>query len=142
MISKIIKPGKSFKGLAEYLCKDQDRAVILASEGVRDYNYKSMAKDFESQAAYNPNISSPVQHVILSYYPGENVDDEKMVRIAKEYLEKLEIKDTQYAVVKHNDRDHPHTHIIINRVGDNGKAIKDNWIGLRGKKAAQELTRT
>lgn len=141
MISKIISPGKSFKGLCEYLCKDQKRSLVLQTEGVRDYDYRLMAADFELQRRLNPNLQSPVQHIILSYYPGERITDELMVKIAKEYLEKLNITSTQYAIVKHNDRDHPHTHLIINRVNGQGKTIDDSWIGLRGKKIAQELTR-
>lgn len=140
MISKVINPGKSFKGLCEYLCKERTRSLVLEAEGVRDYDYKLMALDFEAQRRLNPNLKSPVLHIILSYYPGEKISDALMVKIAKEYLEKLAIKDTQYAIVKHSDRDHPHTHIIVNRVDNNGKAIKDNWIGLRGKKIAQQLT--
>ncbi len=31
-------------------------------------------------------------------------------------------------------------HIIANMVDNNGNTIKDNWIGLRGKKSAQRLT--
>lgn len=140
MISKVITPGKSFKGLCEYLCKDQTRGLVLETEGLRDYDYKLMAADFEVQRRLNPNLKSPVLHIILSYYPGEKISDDMMIKIAKEYLEKLEIESTQYAIVKHSDRDHPHTHLIINRVDNNGKTIKDNWIGLRGKKTAQQLT--
>ena len=45
MISKAIT-GKTFSGACRYICKDQNRAVILKTEGVRDYDYKMMAKDF------------------------------------------------------------------------------------------------
>jgi len=140
MISKVITPGKSFKGLCEYLCKDRTRSLVLETEGVRDYDYKLMATDFEAQRRLNPDLKSPVLHIILSYYPKEKISDDMMIKIAKEYLERLEIKNTQVAIVKHSDRDHPHTHIIINRVDNNGRTIKDNWIGLRGKKTAQQLT--
>ncbi len=47
---------------------------------------------------------------------------------------------TQFVVVKHNDRDHLHTHIVCNRVDNDGKTIRDSFLGLRGKKAAQALT--
>lgn len=139
MISKIIS-GKSFKRLFEYLCKDQGRALVIGSEGVRDYHYGLMATDFERQRGMNRNVQSPVLHMILSYYPGEQVSDEMMAKIAKEYLELHGIKNTQFAIIKHSDRDHPHTHIIVNRIDNNGKTIKDGWIGYKGKKIAQQLT--
>jgi hypothetical protein len=68
------------------------------------------------------------------------LEDELLARIAREYLEKLNIRDTQYVVTKHTDKNHLHLHIIVNLVNNQGQAIKDSWIGLRGKKAAQALT--
>lgn len=63
-----------------------------------------------------------------------------MVEIGINYLEKLGITDTQYAITKHTDKNHLHLHILANLVNNKGNVIKDNWIGLKGKKAAQELT--
>ena len=42
--------------------------------------------------------------------------------------------------MKHIDKNHSHLHIIANLVNNKGETIKDNWIGLRGKKVAQNLT--
>lgn len=64
-----------------------------------------------------------------------------MIQIAREYLEALDIVNTQYAIVKHTDRAHLHLHILANMVDNDGKPIKDGWIGLRGKKVAQRLIR-
>ena len=139
MISKVIS-GKSFGGVCRYLCQDQSRAQVLDVSGVRDYDHKLMVADFEEQRSLNPNLKQPVFHAILAYYPGEEITDEKMIQIAKEYLEQLGFKNTQYAIVKHNDRKHPHVHVVANRVDNEGKTIKDNWLGLRGKKVAQQLT--
>ena len=139
MISKVIL-GKSFSGICRYICADKERAVVLAVEGVRSHDYRFMTADFDSQRALRPSLSNPVFHGILSFYPGENISDTKMVDIAKEYLEKLAISDTQFAIAKHLDKSHPHLHIIANMVNNKGKTIKDNWIGLNGKKVAQQLT--
>jgi transcriptional regulator NrdR family protein len=141
MISKVISPGKSFAGLCRYLYQKRDGAEVILSAGVRDYDHAKMAADFSIQASQNPRLSSPVLHIILSWPPGENLTKEQMVLIAQDYLENLQIKDTQYAAIRHNDRAHNHLHFIINRVSNNGKTIKDSHIGLRGKKVAQQLTR-
>ena len=139
MISKILT-GKSFGGLCRYLCEDRSRALVLEASGVRDYDHKLMADDFEQQRQLNPSLKQSVLHAILSYYPGEEITDEKMKLIAKEYLEELCIKNTQFLLVRHTDRSHQHVHIVVNRVDNNGNTIKDNWVGLRGKKVAQKLT--
>jgi hypothetical protein len=99
-----------------------------------------MAADFEMQHSFRPSLSKAVFHGILSFYPGEKIEDKKMIGIAKDYLQKLGIINTQYAITKHIDKNHSHLHIIANLVNNNGKTIKDNWIGLKGKKIAQELT--
>ncbi len=139
MISKVVI-GKTFYGACRYVCMDQRRAVVLAAEGVRDYDYKLMAKDFELQQGLRPSLTKAVFHGIISFYPGEKIVDEMMADIAKEYLQEMKIIDTQFAIVKHIDKNHHHLHIIANLVNDNGDAIKDNWIGLRGKKVSQRLT--
>ncbi len=139
MISKVIR-GKTFYGACRYVCADAKRAVILEAEGVRDYDYREMAKDFEAQHSLRPSLGKPVFHGILSFYPGEKPADETMVRIARSYLKELGIRDTQCVITKHTDKDHMHLHILANMVNNKGETIKDNYIGLRGKKAAELLT--
>ena len=139
MISKVIT-GRSFHGCCMYVCKDMKRAVVLETEGVRGHDYRLMAEDFEMQQQLRPSKQRAVFHGILSFYPGERPTDEKMVAIAREYLQQNGITDTQYSITKHIDKSHLHMHIIANLVNNRGKAIKDNWLGLRAKKASQALT--
>ncbi|MDP4286186.1 MAG: relaxase/mobilization nuclease domain-containing protein [Bacteroidota bacterium] len=139
MISKVII-GKTFYGACRYILMDQKRAVVLETEGVRDYDYKLMAKDFEMQQASRPSLTKAVFHGIISFYPGEKIEDRMMAAIAKKYLLEMKITNTQFATVKHIDKNHSHLHILANLVNNNGKTIKDNWIGLKGKKIAQKLT--
>ncbi|MBO9732611.1 MAG: relaxase/mobilization nuclease domain-containing protein [Chitinophaga sp.] len=139
MISKVIT-GSSFYGCCRYICEDENRAIVLAAEGVRDYDYRLMAHDFEAQRKDLPGKKKAVFHGILSFYPEESLSDDALETIAREYLEKIGMSDTQFAIAKHIDKKHLHLHIIANFVGNKRKAIRDSWIGLRGKKAAQELT--
>ena len=142
MISKVIKPAKSFARICQYLLKNREQARVIISEGVRDYDHHKMATDFELQAGSNPNLASPVQHIILAFAPGEEIEEEKHSQIARDYLLGLQLHQTQFVVVSHKDKKHEHLHIVLNRVGNDGKTIKDNFLGLRGKKMAQALTQT
>lgn len=139
MISKVIT-GKGFYGACRYICEDETRATVIASEGIRDYNYRVMARDFIAQSETRPNKKEVVFHGILSFYPGEKVTDELMIQIAKEYLQHLGITDTQYAITKHNDTNHLHLHILANLVNNAGMGIQTSFLGLKGKKIAQQLT--
>ncbi|TWF39595.1 relaxase/mobilization nuclease-like protein [Chitinophaga polysaccharea] len=139
MISKVIT-GKSFYGCCRYICADEQRAEILEAEGVREYSYRYMGHDFEVNRQQLPDKRKAVFHGILSFYPGEQLTNESMAQIAREYLEKIGITDTQYVITKHTDTNHLHLHIVANLVNNKGQSISDSWIGLRGKKAAQQLT--
>ncbi len=109
MISKVVI-GNGFYGACRYVCTDQKRAAILETEGVRNYHYKLMADDFETQQQFRPSLTKAVFHGILSFYPGEKISDEIMVEIAKKYLAELKINNTQYAITKHTDKHHQPAH--------------------------------
>ena len=63
-----------------------------------------------------------------------------MTQIAKEYMQKMGITDTQYLLVRHLDQPHPHCHLVYNRVGNNGQTISDRNIKIRNAKVCRELT--
>lgn len=138
MVSKVFS-GHSFYHACRYVV-NKPEAEVLECIGVREHNYQVMSDDFILQQQLRPEKEKACFHCCLSFYPGEKVSDKQMKQIAKEYLEKLKIVDTQVAIIKHSDRRHLHMHIVANMVDNKGKAISDSFLGLRGKKAAQQLT--
>lgn len=141
MIGKIPKPGKSFGGVIEYNVIKKE-AGILYADGVRIDRISHTIDDFNMQRKMNPGLGQVVGHIALSWSPDdkEKLTDEKMVSIAKEYLQKMKIQDTQVLIVKHKDKEHPHIHIVYNRVNNNGKTIADNFQHLKNIKVSKELT--
>ena len=83
-----------------------------------------------------------VCHTILSFSASdaERLTDDVMVKIANEYLEKMGYGNTQSLIVRHSDRQHPHLHICINRIGNDGKTISDSNEKYRSTKICRELT--
>jgi hypothetical protein len=140
MIGKVIT-GKSFCGCIRYVLQKQD-AVILEAAGVRLQETNQTINDFNLQRKYNPNLGQAVGHIALSWSINDlsKLNDEVMVNMAKEYLQKMKIQDTQYLIVKHKDRDHPHIHIVYNRVDNNGKTIPDNFQKQRNVKVCKNMT--
>ena len=63
-----------------------------------------------------------------------------MVQMARECMEKMGIKDTQYIIGRHFDKEHPHVHIAFNRIDNNGKTISDRNDRFRSEKICKELT--
>src|SRR3954470_22780893 len=132
MFSKVFS-GHSFYHACRYIV-NKPEAEVLEYEGIRGHDFRVMADDFIMQQQMRPEKQKACFHCCLSFYPGEKLSDEQMVKIAKEYLEKMKITNTQYAITKHTDRRHQHLHIVANMVDNNGKAISDSYLGLHGKK--------
>ena len=142
MIAKIIK-GTNFSGVVSYmLSKREGQVKVLQANGVRSSLPNDIAHDFNLQASMRPNVQKPVCHTILSFsaHDSERLTDATMVKIANEYLHKMGYGDTQSLIVRHSDRKHPHLHICINRIGNNGKTISDRNEKYRSTKICRELT--
>ncbi len=54
-------------------------------------------------------------------------------------MEKMGIRDTQYIIGRHYDKEHPHVHIAFNLVDNNGKTISDRNDRYRNKRICKEL---
>jgi len=141
MIAKIVQ-GRGFKGAVNYVL-DKDHARLLHAEGVRLKDKESIIHSFIVQHKLNPNISKPVAHISLDFSVQDKsrLTDRFMVDVAQEYMKKMGYKDTQYIIARHHDTDHPHIHIVINRIDNNGKRISDQNEKLRNVKICLELTK-
>ncbi|KAA6325537.1 hypothetical protein EZS27_025264 [termite gut metagenome] len=75
----------------------------------------------------NPKIAKPVAHISLDFsmQDKKRLTDKAMVGIALEYMQKMGYENTQYIIVRHHDTDHPHIHLVINRIDNDGKRITD-----------------
>ena len=142
MIAKIIK-GTNFSGVVSYmLSKREGKVKVLQANGVRSSFPNDIAHDFNLQASMRPSVQKPVCHTILSFsaYDSERLTDATMVKIANEYLHEMGYGDTQSLIVRHSDRQHPHLHICINRIGNDGKTISDRNEKYRSTKICRDLT--
>ncbi|WP_312788877.1 relaxase/mobilization nuclease domain-containing protein [Sphingobacterium sp.] len=133
--------GKSFGGCVRYLL-NREEAFILEAEGVQMKNSSTITRDFNMQRSMNPRLGKAVGHTVLSWSKEDIplLDDEKMCSNAKEYMEAMGIINTQFVIVKHTDRQHPHLHIVYNRVNNYGKTISDKNNYERNVKVCRRLT--
>ena len=63
-----------------------------------------------------------------------------MAEIALEYMERMGIRDTQFFIARHFDKEHPHIHIAYNRIDNDGRTISDKNERLRSARICKELT--
>ena len=120
--------------------KEQSR--ILAAEGITPPDVRDIVQDFKDQTLLNPRIKNAVGHISLSFSPKDapRMTDSLMRDIAKEYMQRMGITDTQYLLVSHLDQPHPHCHLVYNRVSNDGQTISDKNIKIRNAKVCRALT--
>ena len=139
MIGKIVT-GKSFKGAVEYVM-NKEGAQLLACDGVDDTDARSVTDSFNFQRKARPEIAKVVGHISLSFHPDDapKLTDAMMLRLAGEYMRHMGITDTQYIVARHHDTEHPHIHILYNRVCYDRKLVPDNNERRRNTKVCKAL---
>lgn len=86
---------------------------------------KELTSQFNEVRGLNKSLSKPVQHITLSFPKGDRLTRAKLESIAGECARDLGFEKNQYLVILHKDTDHPHLHIVSNRVGFDGKTVKD-----------------
>jgi Ti-type conjugative transfer relaxase TraA len=134
MIPRLHSRGKSFKGTLEYVLHDADKQKSADRVGwTLTQNLYSRAEDawfemfetFKAQQqlkqeagvdARGRKNTSPVLHYSLSWSPQEQPTREEMQGAARASIEALGLSSHEAVIVGHEDKAHPHLHIVINTV--------------------------
>ena len=139
-----ISTGEGFGGLVNY-ANDiaKKNTVIIASYGVNLSSNATITASFKAQAKARPTLQKFVGHISLSFSPEDlaKLDDKKIAEIAKEYMRRMGIKNTQYVIFRHFDQPHPHIHIVYNRVDNDGNGIKGDTSYTKSAAITKALTR-
>ena len=141
MIAKIVQ-GRGFRGVINYVL-EKDRAQLLQAEGICLKDREAIIRSFVTQSKLNPKITKLVAHISLDFSAQDKgrLTDAFMVKVAQEYLQKMSYSNTQYLIACHHDIEHPHIHIVINRIDNDGRRISDQNEKLRSTKICMELTK-
>lgn len=149
MITKIMTRA-SFAGIVNYAHNqenDQKKAKLLDYKDVCIVTNASIADSFAAQAAMRGGISKPVKHISLAFSPNDaslftndSAGDELMVKIAKDWMKQMGFNHTQYIIARHHDTEHPHCHLVCNRIDNQGNVIPDNQERIRNLAVCKSLT--
>ena len=133
--------GSGFKGVINYILDPKKGTELIDSSGVRTESINHIVQSLIDQTELNPRVSKVVGHISLSFSAQDSskLSNKFMAQMIREYMEKMRIKDTQYIIGRHFDKEHPHVHITFNRIDNNGKTIFDRNDRFRSEKICKEL---
>ena len=139
-----LKKRASFARVVNYV-NNPKKARLIDSKDVRLDDNATIARSMQGQADDKPGrrLKDPVYHISLDFAHEDTpkLTDDLMVEIAREYMRRMGIVNTQYIVSRHTDREHQHMHIVANRVDNDGNTISAGNDRVRNVKICKALTR-
>lgn len=134
MVAKI-KSGKSLIGALNYNENKvkQGKATLIAAvkylKDKEDLSFYDKLLRLTDLAAMNQRAKTNTVHISLNFPNGENLPDEKLSEIVKDYLLGVGFQTQPYLVYRHEDAGHPHIHIVTTNIKRDGERISLHYLG-------------
>jgi hypothetical protein len=140
MVGKV-STGSSFSGLAEYLTKDEGRVAWTEPRWMIGTDPQEVAREMEAATLVaDSRLEKPVYHVSISFSEADRPTREQMQQAADRVLGELGLSEHQALLVAHEDKGHPHLHVMANRVHpETGKAATVSFDYRRVESVLREL---
>ncbi|MCO5950467.1 relaxase/mobilization nuclease domain-containing protein [Mucilaginibacter flavidus] len=129
----IQKIGKSFIGALKYNLRKMEYPETKGRAELLDTNFTNLdlnriKSEVDLMRGLRPNLSRYVYHTSLNFSKEEEakLTNDMLVDISHDYLEGLGFTDNQYFVFRHYDADHPHVHLLVNRIAFDGTVVSDS----------------
>jgi len=132
--------GKSLRGALRYNLEKVEKGVaeILDSSFINTRE-RGIMKEVEMMRMQRPNLQKHFYHTSINFPPNENLTNALMKKLGQEYLNANGFNQHQYMMFRHHDADHPHLHILVNRIGFDGTIVSDSNDYARSEKVLRAL---
>lgn len=147
MVAKI-HLGNSLYGALTYngekINKENGRVLAtnkIFNDGSGTMDINRIFEDFKLWMPSATRTEKPMAHISLNPHPDDRLSEDQYTQLAHEYMEKMGFGDMPYIVVKHQDIDRHHIHIVALRVRPDGTCVSDKNNFYRSKEITRELER-
>ncbi|MBA8986164.1 relaxase/mobilization nuclease domain-containing protein [Sphingobacterium cellulitidis] len=132
----VIKTGSSIRRIFLY---NENKVELGLANCISAVNYPMEAHEMTSsmrlkrlmdQAELNSRVSRNSVHISLNFDPNEkDLSDNRLIEIAKFYMQGIGFSEQPYLIYKHMDAAHPHIHLVSTKVRSDGSRIDMHNIG-------------
>jgi hypothetical protein len=104
---------------------------------------KQMAQEFRVFQNLNARCQRNSFSFVLSptIPVGNKLTNEAFANLADDFLSRMKLNENQFISFLHSDDKHKHLHIFVNRINENGKAYKDNYISKKAQRIAESMAK-
>jgi hypothetical protein len=125
------KIGKSFMGALKYnwnklAYPDPNIRAVLLSTNFTSLDLGFIRQEVDLIKSLRPSLGRYVYYTSLNFSKEDVLDNKTMLAIAEDYLSLSGYTNNQYFIFRHNDADHPHLHLLVNRITFDGEVVSDS----------------
>lgn len=133
MVIKVIKSAESTRHPFFYNMNkvEQGEAELVAVRNIEDDQFGTIYRTLLKRDAMAIRTVKPSVHLMLSGDKGETLTDEQAVELIDKCMHDVGLAEQPYVIIRHDDTDKVHYHIVTTKIKENGKSILWNGIGKR-----------
>ena len=127
----------------EYGWNQEKDAEIVFSQHLAGTDPQQITEEFKLIQEQNTRCQKNTLSFILSPVAeeGKNLSKEQLGEVAQRFVKQMQLKENQAIAFVHRDKAHTHVHLYVNRIGFDGKAYNDSFIGKRSQLAAENVAK-
>ncbi|WP_036385301.1 relaxase/mobilization nuclease domain-containing protein [Muricauda sp. MAR_2010_75] len=126
-----------------YGWNQEKNAEIIHSQHLAGQTPKEITDEFKIIQQQNMRCKNNTLSFVLSptIEDGKELNQKKLKELTQRFIKRMNLKNNQAIAFVHRDKLHTHIHLYVNRIGFDGRAYNDSFIGKRSQLAAQEVAK-
>lgn len=118
-------------------------AEIVHTQHLAGETPKDITDEFKIIQEQNTRCKNNTLSFVLSptIEDGKNLSQKELKELTQKFIEQMNLKNNQAIAFVHRNKQHTHIHLYVNRIGFDGKAYNDSFIGKRSQLVAQEVAK-
>ena len=125
----------------QYGWNHNKEAKVVYKKNLVGENPKEVTEEFSIIQSMNFNCKKNTFSFIISptIEDGKKMELKDLKNVTTEFIKELKLEEHQAIAFVHNDKEHKHIHLYVNRIDFEGKAYDDSFIGKRSQKTAEKV---
>jgi len=139
----MIGKGKSIshtRASMSYGWNQEKDAEIVLKEFLHGDSPAEITKEFKMLQDQNYHCTKNTLSFVISptIEDGKQLGKSQLEAIAKHFMHEMKLGERQAIAFAHQDKEHKHIHLYVNRIDFKGVAYNDSFIGKRSQQAAEK----
>ena len=140
----MIGKGKSIshtKASMAYGWNQEKDAEIVLKELLYGDSPAEITQEFKMLQDQNYHCTKNTLSFVISptIEDGKQLNKDKLQEITKRFMDEMKLGERQAIAFVHQDKDHKHIHLYVNRIDFQGVAYNDSFIGKQSQMAAERV---